>query len=197
MKVWPVSVTCWKMIVCIVWAVSLSSVVDAQKLPSNLIRIQRLDTAEYPTPEYRVDRVRFEGSRSREWTQLSAQYSSQPQWIDEATVRYYALARGRGEGPKYTLLRGEVDYVNLEKGSHRSVMYVHPTTVRRYGDIQRLAVVILVKGQPAAWDSKPASKKRWWENFSPVDGLLLNRLETPFALINFDNFDAIEPRGRR
>jgi hypothetical protein len=83
--------------------------------------------------------------------------------------------------------------VDIEEGNrHKSVAYLHPSTLARYGEVQAIAVVIYEQGRPVAMESRPASKKRWWENYTPVKGYVRNRMETPFAMINFDDYEAIK-----
>jgi len=47
----------------------------------------------------------------------------------------------------------------------------------------------------AAISGLPITSQRWWEQVPPVDGYVLNRLETPFAMIAFDNYEAIKSRS--
>ena len=39
------------------------------------------------------------------------------------------------------------------------------------------------------------TNQRWWEQMTPVDGYVLNRMETPFAMISFDDYEAIKPKA--
>ena len=38
-----------------------------------------------------------------------------------------------------------------------------------------------------------AQTPNWWTQFSPVPGVLLNRSQTPFFLIDYDSYNAIKP----
>ena len=84
-------------------------------------------------------------------------------------------------------------YVNIQKGKHKSDMYLHPSTIARYGDVQRVGVVISSQGRVLAMESLPANNQRWWEQLTPLDGYVLNRMQTPFAMIYFDDYEAIKP----
>jgi len=168
--------------------------------PSRIFRIDRIDTQEINSPEYEVKRVRFEGRTTKQWFQIRTEYTTRPDWIDQADFRYYALLEGKPQEPgdsPFTLLRGDVSYVNIERGRHESVVYMHPSTTRRFGDVERVAVLVYVRGQLVGMASDPESQQRWWEQLTPQDGFILNRLETPFAMINFDNYEAIKAGGTR
>jgi len=165
-----------------------------------IVKIDRIDGKKMQTPEYQVQRVTLPSTKTRTWFQIGTDFQTAPDWIDEMDVTYYALAKTSnppaGQSP-YTLFRGQLTYVNVEKGSHESVMYLHPSTLARYGDVEQVAVLIYVKGQLAALESRPSSQERWWERLTPQEGYLLNRLETPFAMLNFDNYEAMKASGGR
>jgi len=55
--------------------------------------------------------------------------------------------------------------------------------------------LINVRGKLEAISGLPITSQRWWEQVPPVDGYVLNRLETPFAMIAFDNYEAIKSRS--
>jgi hypothetical protein len=38
-----------------------------------------------------------------------------------------------------------------------------------------------------------AKTANWWDRFSPVEGVLLNRGQTPFAAVDYDMYEAIKP----
>jgi len=80
----------------------------------------------------------------------------------------------------------------VPKGRHFSDMFLHPNVVARMGPVKQIAVVVKVKGATVAMDST-ATRANWWDGFSPVDGVMLNRSQTPFAYIDFDSFEAIKP----
>ncbi|MBU1910362.1 MAG: hypothetical protein KJ726_09970, partial [Verrucomicrobia bacterium] len=134
-------------------------------------------------------------ARTRNWFQILTQYDTAPEWMEELTFTYYVLARDKQATQRtQVLFRGEVTYVTIQKGRHMSDMYLHPSTIARYGEVEAMAVLVTFKGQLVAMESQPASQQRWWEQLAPVDGFILNRMETPFAMIDFDVYEAIKPR---
>ena len=168
----------------------------AQASPaSKQLRIRKLNAKKQPTPKYDVQRVSLGQSQVRQWMQLQVSFDTAPEWMDQLDFTFYALVKAKKGQAKYTLFRSAISYVNVEKGSHEGVMYLHPSTLKRYGDVESMAVIVRVNGQLAAMESDPKSKQRWWEQLSPVDGYLLNRMETPFAMINYDNYPAVKASG--
>ena len=160
----------------------------ATKAPA---KIRKIKGDKVKTPRYSLASGNVSG-RSRDWFQISTEYETEPEWLDELKIQYYVLAMTKSGKKEQSLFRGEVNYVNVEEGKHMSVMYLHPSTLSRYGDVQAVAVLLYAEGRLLGAESEPSTSKRWWEQMTPRDGFLLNRMETPFAMINFDNYEAIK-----
>lgn len=168
-----------------------------QPAATELVAIKKISGAKVKTPEYRVVSGQAQ-PRSRDWFAITTQYDTAPEWLDELTFSYYVLIQGRTpQQPKNTLLVGEVTYVNIQKGRHLSDMYLHPSTLARYGDVKGIAVIIKQQGRVLTISSEPPTQQRWWEMLAPVSGLVLNRMQTPFAMINFDDYEAIKTESGR
>jgi hypothetical protein len=155
-----------------------------------IVQVRKLEQRKAATPEYQLLKGQFMG-QTRDWFVATAQYRTAPEWIDELTFTYYILVRAKTGAQKFTLFKGDVTYVNIQKGDHKSDIYLHPSTLARYGDVERVAVVVNAQGRVVAMESLPSSNTRWWEQLTPVEGYALNRLQTPFAMINFDDYEAI------
>lgn len=162
------------------------------------VDIRKISSGKVMTPEYQLKKSQFV-ARTREWFQIIVDYDTDPEWVDEATFTYYVLVKARqqtaGRSP-FTLFKGEVTYINIEKGRHRSDIFIHPSTIARYGDVERVAVQVSVGGRLVAMDGLPqgSASQRWWEQLNPQEGYLLNRMQTPFAMINFDDYEAVKPK---
>jgi hypothetical protein len=137
---------------------------------------------------------------AREWGELTVQFDSDPEWIDELSFQYFALLYSR-VNKEYTLLKGAVTYVDVARGrGHLSSAYIRPNTLLRYGDVVAVAVEVLLKGETVTTvsEGKMADKQplpvEWWKNakLAPKDGYILNRTQTPFAFINVDDYEAIK-----
>ena len=173
-------------------APGLAPEATAQQGASKVLRIKDIDSRKMPTPEYKVDRGQLQSRKVKQWFQISCDYDTAPDWIDEANFTYYALLKGKDSKNPWSLLRGQLSYVNVERGKHESVVYLHPSTLARMGSVERVAVLIYVRGQLVGIESKPTSNERWWEQAQPKDGFILSRMETPFAMLSFDNYESLK-----
>lgn len=185
---------------CFVCMLLTCSMAYAQS-SSKILRIRDLDGEELPTPEYSVKNAPRGQAKTREWFRVQAEYDTAPEWVDELSVTFYVLLKDETvrQGSPYVLLRGQQTYVNIEEGNgHLCEAYLHPSTLKRYkGNVERIAIVFTHNGRLVAMESNPESKARWWEQLAPQDGLLLNRMQTPFAMINFDDYEAVKVNARR
>ena len=159
------------------------------------VSIKNISGDKPQTPQYQLLKGQVM-ARTLDWYRITVNYETHSDWIDDLTFTYYVLTKDK-QG-KFHLFKGDVTYVNLAKGKHLSDMYLHPSTVARYGGVERVAVLIASQGRMLAMDSQPRSASRWWEQspVPPVDGLVLNRMQTPFAMVNFDDYEAIKAPGR-
>jgi hypothetical protein len=160
---------------------------------STQVQIRKITGTKVQTPQYRLLGGQAM-ARTLDWYQIVSSYDTSPEWMDDLTFTYYVLVKSKAG--KYGLFKGEVTYINVARGKHLSDVYLHPSTLARFGVVERVAVIVTSQGRVLAMESLPASKARWWEQspVPPVDGLVLNRMETPFAMINFDDYEAIKAR---
>lgn len=187
----------WTGVACAVLLATVTAL-DCFAQASELVAIKKISGLKVRTPEYRLVAGQAQ-ARGKDWFSVNTTYDTAPDWVDDITFSYFVLITGKSPGqPRNTLLSGDVTYVNVQKGRHLSDMYLHPSTLARYGEVERVAVIVRVQGRVVAMASEPSSPQRWWEQLTPVQGLVLNRMETPFAMINFDNYEAIKfDRGNR
>jgi hypothetical protein len=140
------------------------------------------------------------------------QYQTAPDWIDQHRITFYVLMRNQNvpkpktpeETPQteYVLLRGSLSYVMVAKGKHLSDIFIHPSVLKRYGDIVAIGAE-MVYGDEEVSKGEVSSKSgiekkkayQWWravaqsEKVSSRDGLLWKRSKTPFALVNYWDYD--------
>lgn len=162
------------------------------------LEIKKVNSGKLPTPEYQVKRGN-QNSRSREWFGVEVIYDTAPEWVDEATFTFYILTRSKNppQGrPPVSLFKGEVTYMNVMRGRHKADMWLHPSALARFGEVERVAVLVSVGGRMVAADGIPSGStaQRWWEQLSPREDLMLNRMQTPFAMMNFDDYEMIKPK---
>lgn len=140
-------------------------------------------------------------SASREWVELGVQYDTQPDWIDEVSLSYYVLLRNPRNNPELALIKGTVGYLDVARGaSHLGVAYVRPAALARYGEVAAVAVEVRIKGEiidvlsiGRLAPSKPLPSD-WWKspNLIAKDGYIVDKSRTPFALVNFDEYEALK-----
>jgi hypothetical protein len=158
-----------------------------------IVQIRKIEpNSKVATPEYKLLTGQVM-SKTRNWFQVNVYYETAPEWIDDLTFTYYIVTQSKTGEKKSTLFRGDVTYVNIQKGKHKSDMYLHPSTLARYGDVQRVGVVVSSQGRVLAMESLPANNQRWWEQLTPLDGYAINRMQTPFAMLYFDDYEATKP----
>lgn len=144
------------------------------------------------TPQFEVSPPPPASAVARYWCQLSVRFDTQPAWTDELEVRCYALLKPKLGTGTLTLLKGDVTLVNLARGQHKCDFFVHPSALLRYGEVLSVVVLVSSSDQLVGLLSQPPSAKRWWEDYQPVPGMVLNRNNTPFALINADDFEQVK-----
>ncbi|MBN1521251.1 MAG: hypothetical protein JW928_01860 [Candidatus Aureabacteria bacterium] len=120
------------------------------------------------------------GSRGR-WTEIRLEFDTKVKWVDELTVRYFALVEDvKGQD----ILYGDITYLNVPSGkAHISSLFVHPATMAKYGKIISVHCEIWAQGKlrdVADIPSKPA--KKWWEMKPPIKGQMVPKFYTPYSL---------------
>ena len=122
------------------------------------------------------------GKGAQKWTEIRLEFATKVKWVDELTVKYYALVKSAKSSE---ILYGDVTYINVPAGNkHISSLFVHPTTMAKYGGkIKSVHCELWAQGElrdVADFPSKP--QKKWWEMKPSIKGVLFKRYFTPFAL---------------
>jgi hypothetical protein len=133
-------------------------------------------------------------STQKHWLRVIQEYETQNEWIDELEFTYYVLirdAKGRDRA-----FRKTVSYVDIKKGRHIADAFIRPNTFERMNaSVVHAAVVIKSKGiagMKVVASSSTLSQANWWEQIPSEEGTLLNRDETPFANVAYDNYELIK-----
>ncbi len=181
------------------------------RAPEIKIKIKKLEGLDREgkmlTPEFRTNYSR--SAKRGEWCEIKTEYYTYDEWLDELTFSYYVMVRateGEARGT-YSFYDLTVRYVDVEKDNdHVSTVYLHPKTVERFGWPVAIGVVITAGGKEVAKDveaSIPMPKNEdWWKSDAVLknprvkvtkrSGRLLNRSQTPFALVNIDDYEVIQ-----
>jgi hypothetical protein len=132
------------------------------------------------------------------WLQVEVEFAATPALTDQLTVKYFILFNGN-------LFTGEVTHVNVPAGrERRSVIYMTPRTLVRYGgnrpiavnSVPNVAVQIVQQGAVKDELSFARAQPQWYGALPPISGLLLNKNETPFAPLYWDRYEQIKTSGR-
>ena len=162
------------------------------------VRLEDLDGRTVRSPEYRVSAADSLSASRRDWFRIRGEYETAPEWADGIGFTAYALfkpdfTKAGVENPtsRFLLLRGEVAHANVRRGNHVVDFYIHPSTLERYGDVERIALVIKHQGREVESLSSPEGREGWWTQLRPLDGQLLDRNSTPFAFVEIDAHEMI------
>jgi len=138
-----------------------------------------------------------------EWGMITLTYDSSPDWIDDLTVQFHALALTSEKGQrKYSLYTLTVRYGDIEKGrNHVATAFLRPQALKRFGELVAVAVEVTHDGKIIATESDEGTKlpEQWWKNEAVTgskdvtirSGYLLDRSKSPFALINIVDQEVI------
>ena len=188
-----------KKLLAVLLFVSLS-VLAAEKKESPDITIGDVETQALSAPLYQgedgddtlyIPEISLSSAREKKWLRVSVDYATRPEWIDRLTLEFYVLLPYH-DGEKI-LFKGVVSYVDVQEGRKRlAEMYIHFNSYDRYyrrGKI-RTAVLAKVDGEIVSIDDRNSLDDKWWENMPLHPCGLLNRLDTPFRVVNAGSYEA-------
>jgi len=179
-------------VACLAFAISGMMITSAQAQPAqpNVVKIRKVTGGKVKTPDFKVSGYNTAGA-AKEWFAVMVEFDTDAEWVDNLDFEFNVVLEGN-QNPKFNRLRGVVSCQNIAKGNrHKEMVYLHPSTLARYGAVKRAAVLIKHKGVEVAAESSEQGTGRWWEQLAPMDGLVLNRLQTPFAFLQYDEYEAM------
>lgn len=162
--------------------------------------IRSVEITEPQTPVYQIEdgdeTVQVAGMQQTsgggaKWFRIAADFETRPAWLDRLTLEYYVLLPA--PDGKDRLFKGVVNLVDLPAGrGHLSDLYLHFNTWKRYykrGNVE-YAVIALIDGKEVAVKTNKREPADWWRTIKPQSGGLLNRLDTPFRIMNEELYQA-------
>ena len=172
---------------------ALAQMASAAGGGSDVLRIRKMaPVPNTKTPVFRTATASQASAKQPDWWRVMVEFETAPDWIDELEFTYYVYMKDQSNKGAEMMFRGAVTYVNVAKGRHYSDMFLHPSTLARMGRVEQVAVVVKAKGAVVATEST-AQTANWWDRFAPIDGVLLNRAQTPFAFVDYDLYEQIKP----
>ena len=172
---------------------ALAQMASAAGGGSDVLRIRKMaPVPNTKTPVFRTATASQASAKQPDWWRVMVEFETAPDWVDELELTYYVYMKDQSNKGAEMMFRGAVTYVNVAKGRHYSDMFLHPSTLARMGRVEQVAVVVKAKGAVVATEST-AQTANWWDRFAPIDGVLLNRAQTPFAFVDYDLYEQIKP----
>jgi hypothetical protein len=197
----------WKTLVCfgVAWVMgadhALAQAISSRAQGgSGIIRLRQLTGTGPRSVLKSPDSSGSQRGDIREWVELGLQFDTEPEWLDEVGFNFFALLKSRETG-KFTLLKGTITYVDVARGrSRKGCAYIRPAALARYGDVIGVAVEAVIKGELAGSLSEgklapgKALPQDWWKTpeLVPKEGYVMEKSKTPFAFINFDDYEALK-----
>ncbi|WP_395731624.1 Amuc_1102 family pilus-like protein [Prosthecobacter sp.] len=194
----------------------LANVVQAQapatgeKLPDVKVRIKNVQVEEQQTPQLSVTNVKMKRWTPKNWIEfdvefdikLPAEAGGRKGSYPGMQLNIYAALQEmtKDPKPKRIVLQGSLDLLDIpaDEPCH-ALGYISPATMKTLTmkdtvtasvDIQGWGVEIVVDGKVIAAKSS-IGKSAWWEskdNFEIMQGMVLNKMQTPFAAV-FGDYD--------
>ncbi len=196
--------------VVLIWTVavgfSLGQGGRSSESPLKIRKLNALGTrSSVSTPQYKSDVSRGSGSPEK-WHSISVLYDTSPEWLDELTVEFHVLAKTRDLETKknvYALYKLVVRYMDIERGrGHMATAFLRPSAIKRFGDPIAVATIFSVKGKVIDEVSEESENlpEKWWKDPRVTDragvtmrsGYLLDRSKSPWAMINYDDYEVIK-----
>jgi len=171
-----------------------------KKEPRSAIKVNGVEVRELSAPIHQNDngddtiQVRntaLKRGGNETWLQISVRYETRPEWLDHLTLEFYVLMPT--PSPEGTLFKGVVHYVDIPKGrDHLAEMYMHFNTRKRYSRRGKIRTAVLAKtnGTIVGIDQNNSPEDPWWETAPAGSHALLNRLDTPFRIVNEESYQA-------
>ncbi len=144
--------------------------------------------------------------KSKIWGVFDVSFATAPEWIDSLTVTYTVVMQKTGQlkpGEKaISVFQVSVEDPDVEQGrDHKAGAVLKPAALKRFGKVIGFAAEISVGGKVVAADSQTEGplrgQEKWWlnpkimegANVARRDGYLLDRMKTPFQLVDIDNYE--------
>ena len=184
---------------CALFLFLISSGFAQVRGPGAEFQITKISKNLISTPQFTYTGAeQFQANQREQWLEIEVEFSAAPQWTEELTFKYYVLFNGK-------LLTGEVTHTNIQAGrDNRSVMYVAPRTLLRFGGgrtvtanmVQNVTVQLLQQGAVKGEASLQRAPPQWFNTIPQVAGFVLNKSETPFAPLYWDRYEQIKTPTR-
>jgi hypothetical protein len=164
--------------------------------PQNLVALGSPKAEVQFTPDFKVGNVKEKRWQPKQWLEIEIPFKAAPppgkqdvKFYDTLTFKFYVFLEP-ADKDKVKVLTLEVNHINVPVGEDlASAVYLSPSTVLNLtGDsrpnprlIKQIGVEVLNGGQMVGGYQAP-----WWKSPkapAQVQGVLLNKSQTPFAVL--------------
>lgn len=149
------------------------------------VKIRKLEPVKETTPAFKSSTT-----RGKIWWCARLDFETEKDWTTELEITTYVFVADQSNKDAPLMFKDVTQYVDLEKGRHLVDVFLHPDTFKKVGIPKYIAVEIRAAGAVVATEST-ATTPRWWDNFTPVEGVLLPRAKTPFAVLDYDSYPCV------
>ena len=180
-------------LICVI--VLLPYAADAQTRGASDFQITKITKNLISAPQFTYTGAeQYQANQRDRWLEVEVEFSAAPEFTDELTFKYYILFNGK-------LLTGEVSHTNIAAGtSNRSVMYVSPRTLARFGgnrpvtasSFQNIAVQIEQQGVVKDELSLVHAPAQRFATMPQISGFVVNKDQTPFAPLYWGRYEQIK-----
>jgi len=180
------------------------------------VNISKVDIIKLKTPAYSGAYSDPRARSTEDWLQFMLEYRTmnglgrgsdgKPGWQDEVTIEWFILIKRRDM--KDLLLRRSITYLDVEdkRNTHYADLYLRPGFLKRHckglnkSDVA-VYIQIKVNGQTEARYNNDREPGRWWNLEPPkivmYDAEALSRADTPFAPLDYDQYEQEKPQLAR
>ena len=164
----------------------------AQVVRAGDVKIEKISPSVVKTPEFALTAGPLKRFTSLNWLEVEVEFQTVPELLEELSFTYKIQLNGK-------LYVGQVDHVDIPKGrEHYSVAYMSPRALDEAmggkqlvaSAIQGIWVDVTKQGQVIA---TLGSVKTAVPNLPQKTGKILNKLQTPFAPLWYDRYEALKP----
>jgi hypothetical protein len=155
--------------------------------------ITRIEPQGVKTPEFNITSGPTKRTKVGTWLEVEVEFETKAEDTPELVFAYTIMVENK-------LLTGTVTHINIPKGrEHYSVMYIAPRSLEKLtggkaltaSSIQNVWIEIR-SSDGVVIDKKGAPKNLEPPNLQRIPGMVLNKMETPFAPLFFDRYEAIK-----
>lgn len=184
----------------VVLLIAFLSTPEVRAQGRDAVRVKSVKTKKVRTPEYQTSPKI--SPRIQDWIEITTEYEIQKDWMDDLEMTYHILLKGGKDKTlkePYVLLQGTVGYIHIEKKRElKSIMYIHPSVLTRFGDVDSIAVEVKQSGRPSITEGMGNWQQwqKWVQQLTARGGLVLTPEQTPFGPMVQGECEMTRPTAR-